>query len=350
MRVAVVGADDNGSLALCFVRGARESGHDARAIFADRLVAGWRPLFLARRLGIDAVAARPLTRALERRVATAEPEIVLVVKGRFIDARCIERLRRSLRCPILNYYPDHPLWPGHDDLQVIEALRVYDEVLIWGDHVATELRERDVRARVVPFGYDPATYAPPASRPSRVHDIVMVGQRYIEREAFVRALADLRVFVSGVGWDAALTPQVRAVAGTQRYSGTEICQLYWSSALALNSLAPWNVPAHNMRTFEIPATGTPMIATRTPEHERIFGEDGAVLVSDPDEARSRVLKLLEDEEALRRIGDRGRMCVAGHTYAARMAELLKPWIAAPPELTQPTGSVHSTRTSRFEPT
>lgn len=325
MRVAIVGADDNGSLTRSFVQGARDQGLDAHPVFADRLVAGWRPLFLARRFGADGIIAAPLARMLERRLVALEPDVVVVVKGRFIDRACLDRLRRRLACPIINYYPDDPLWPGHDDRRLHSVLGRYDEVVVWGERVAEGLRGLSIPSRVVPFGYDPTTYAPPRERPTPRYDVVLVGQRYDARDAFIQQLTDLRLLVSGVGWDSATTDAVRRVAGTRTYSAQEICRLYGQAAFGLNILAPWNLPAHNMRTFEIPATGTPIVVTRTPEHERLFGEDGAVLVDDPAQARVRILDLLADEDARRRIGERGRERIAPFTYARRMGELLAPW-------------------------
>ncbi|MGI8731570.1 MAG: CgeB family protein [Solirubrobacteraceae bacterium] len=325
MRIAIVGANDNGSLTRSFTDGARDQGLDAHAVFADRLIAGWRPLFLARRFGVDGIASAPLSRALERRLSALDPDLIVVVKGRFIDGCCIERLRRRLRCPIINYYPDDPLWPGHDDRRLVAALHRYDEVVVWGERVAEGLQQLGISARVVPFGYDPTSYAPPRDSVAHRYDVVLVGQRYEAREAFVEPLTDLRLLVSGVGWDAAQADAVRRIASTRTYSAAEINRLYAESAFGLNILSPWNLPAHNMRTFEIPATGTAMVVTRTPEHERLFGEDGAVLVDEPAEARERILELLDDDEELRRLGERGRERIAPFTYTRRMRELLTPW-------------------------
>jgi spore maturation protein CgeB len=80
-----------------------------------------------------------------------------------------------------------------------------------------------------------------------------------------------------------------------------------------------------MRTFEVPASRTAMVATRTPEHEALFGEEGAVLVSTPDEAREAVRELVADDERRARIARVGRERVEPHTYTARMREILAPW-------------------------
>jgi spore maturation protein CgeB len=325
VRIAVVGADEKGSLARSFVDGARALGHEAYPVFADAVIAGRRPLFLARRLRLDGAVGAPILWDLERRLARVRPELVLVVKGRFIDASSVRRMRARLKCPILNYYPDDPLWPGHDDRRLLVALEFYDEVIVWADRVAEGLAARGVNARVVPFGYDPKGYVPKNHNGEREFDAILVGQRYEEREEFVAALTDIRLLVSGTGWDAARHDVVRQIASTRTYSGAEISRLYARSAFGLNFLSPWNLGSHNMRTFEIPATGTAMVATWTPDHERLFGDDGAILVRSPEEARARILEMLGNEAEIRRVGERGRERIAAFTYARRMAEVLAPW-------------------------
>jgi len=80
-----------------------------------------------------------------------------------------------------------------------------------------------------------------------------------------------------------------------------------------------------MRTFEIPASRTVMIATRTPQHEALYGEEGAVLVDTPGEARSALLALAEDPERRESIAWEGHRRIAQHTYVERMASLLAAW-------------------------
>lgn len=327
MRLAIVGSAGVGALATCFANGARDHGHSAEVIDVPELAGGSRILFLARRVGADGVMSKPNVARLRRRLAQMQPDLVLVVKGRFLPAPAVRRLRGELGVPFLNYYPDHPLWPGYDDPQIVVALAEYDEVLLWGEVVADAVRGRGLsKVRVIPFAHDPAVYRP---RPPHVRvrwDAAVVGQYYLERLRFAEALAEFDVLVTGLGWSrpAADGPLAGRVFD-RSYGGVETCELYWRSHVALNILADCNVPAHNMRTFEIPASGTPMIATRTPEHEVLFGEDGAILVSTPDEARDALQALLEDDELRKATALRGRECVGSHTYAARMCQILEPW-------------------------
>lgn len=329
MRVIVVGPEERGggSLAAGLTRGADDAGHDAVLVSARTLIEGSGALIRARRVGVDSVLRRVYERDLERRLEAAAPDIVVVVKGRFIDARLVKRLRDSLACPIVNYYPDDPYASGLADPATAAALPAYDEVVTWAPHIAEALDRNGVRSvRVIRFAYDPALYRPPPAPLTSVWDAVLIGQCYPVRLRYVEALCDLNLFVTGLGWKAAAAdgPLAGRVGGVS-IPAVQTCETYWRARVALNVLHPVNVPAHNMRSFEIPATGTPMVATRTPEHVDLFGEDGAVLVDSPTELRSRLRALLDDPDELARIGARGLERVRPHTYAARMRELLAPW-------------------------
>jgi spore maturation protein CgeB len=329
VRISVVGIAGVGTLADAFANAGAELGHETTVVEARELVGGSRALFLARRLGVEAPAAKPLVERLRRDLISIRPQFVIVVKGRFVRAEAVAALRSDLGVPIVNYYPDHPLWPGHDDPQIIEALQAYDEVLVWGQHVQEALLVVGVRSiRVVPFGYDPTIYRPPDELPSRHWEVAVLGQCYPERLRYVETLAEFNLLVSGRGWTRSVKrgPLAGRVSDAS-FPGDETCRLYWRSAIGLNILADWNVPAHNMRTFEVPATATVMVATWTPEHHELFGSKGALLVSNPTEARDALRALFADPDRLAAIGAEGRRCVEPNTYAARLRTLLAPWVA-----------------------
>jgi spore maturation protein CgeB len=327
VRISVVGIAGAGALATAFANASTELGHEGAVVKAPELVAGSRALFLTRSLGAEAFVAKPFLDRLRHDLTSARPHFVIVVKGRFLRAEAINALRDDLGVPVVNYYPDHPLWPGHDDPQIVDSLAAYDEVLIWGEHVRDALVAAGVSSvRVVPFGYDPTVYRPPDAPSPHRWEIAVIGQSYPERMRYAEALAEFDLLISGKGWTRAVKQgPLRGRASDESFMGDETCRLYWRSAIGLNILANWNVPAHNMRTFEVPATGTVMVGTQTPEHKAIFGSEGAVLVSGPAEAREAVRTLLADPDRLAAIGAEGRRRVEPHTYASRLRTLLAPW-------------------------
>jgi len=327
LRLAIVASGNDSGLGASYVRAANSLGHDATLVPADELVAGGRGTALSRRLHAEMFVSRRLLQRLHNSLLKIRPSLVIVVKGRFMPRRWIESLRASLDVPILNYYPDHPLWPGYTDRRLREALFAYDEVLTWSENVAERLIDHGLQCvRVIPFAYDPVLYSASSEAVEPRWDASLIGQYYPSRLPFVLAVADHDLIVSGRGWrqGAARTPMKDRVQD-RTYAGREICRIYWKSRAAFNILAPSNTQAHNMRTFEIPAARTVMIATRTPEHEALFGEDGAILVDSPDEARFALIALAEDSERRLAIAEEGHRRVSGHTYSERMALLLDKW-------------------------
>jgi spore maturation protein CgeB len=328
LRLAIVGSDDHSGLGASYARAATSLGHDARLVTADELIAGARRITVCRRFRTETLVTRPLLRRLRTILMRIGPSLIIVIKGRYLPRHWIESLRASLDAPILNYYPDHPLWPGYTDRQIREALFAYDEVLTWSDSVAERLIAHGLeRVRVIPFGYDPHLYSAPSHAVEPQWDASLIGQFYPSRLPFVLAIADRKLIVSGRGWrrGAAGTP-LRQRVQERTYGGNEVCRIYWKSKAVLNILAPPNASAHNMRTFEIPATRTVMITTRSPEHEALFGDGGAILVESPAEARSALMALENDPDRRLAIAEEGHRRISGHTYSDRMASLLDIWL------------------------
>jgi glycosyltransferase involved in cell wall biosynthesis len=325
LRLVIVGVQSDDSLGGALAAGARSLGHEATVVPADRLVSGWRPLIFGRRWTGEVVVAWPLFQRLEQQITAVNPDLVLVIKGRFVTADFVERLRKVLRRPVINYYPDHPLWDSDSRLEA--ALEAYDEVIVWSAHVADAMKSKGMNAvRVVPFGYDSRIYRPPSAAVETRWEVSVIGQCYPARLRFAEALADRRIYASGLGWRQAVAGGPLAARVDDRtFAGRDTCAIYWSSMLSLNILADWNIPGHNMRTYEIPASGTVMVATRTPEHEALFGDDGAVLVDSPEEAKAATDELIYDEDRRKKIARTGRERVAPHTYTSRIATILERW-------------------------
>jgi spore maturation protein CgeB len=328
LRLAVVGSGDDSGLGASYVRAANALGHDATLVAADELVGGSRPIILSRRFRAEAIVCKPHLKRLHETLVRIAPSLLIVVKGRFLPRTWIEGLRESLRVPVVNYYPDDPLWPGQTDHQIRDALFAYDEVLTWSKSVAARLIEHGLEhVRVIPFAYDPALYSAPSRPVEPRWDASLIGQFYPTRLSFLLAVSDQDLLVSGRGWErGAAGTTIASRVSNRKYSGQEVCSVYWESKAAFNIVAPWNAQTHNMRTFEIPASRTVMITTRTPEHEALFGDGGAILVESPAEARSALMALEDDPERRLAIAKEGHRRISGHTYSERMASLLDKWL------------------------
>jgi glycosyltransferase involved in cell wall biosynthesis len=325
VRVAVIAHQFEGGLGSSLAKGLAQAGHEATVVPARWLGSGRRPLIEARRRGLEAPATAFLTSRALKAAARLRPDAAVVIKGRFLRYEDVRRLRDALDVPVVNYYPDNPFGPAWREDEVIRALGAYDLVCIWADSLASELRAAGVaRTAVIPFGYDPGVYHPPPGRVERRFDAVLVGQWYPIRGEFARQLEGLRLAITGGGWRRATrgTSLARCVLRGHHF-GTNAAKLYWASGVGLNILHHHNLPGHNMRTWELPATETAMVATRTSYQQRLFGEQGAILIDRPEELRPAVEELLADDARRRAVARAGREAVAPGTYEERARQLVE---------------------------
>ncbi len=323
MRVALLTPEGEGQLGVSFASALSREGHSAHVIAARALTAGSRELIVARRFKLDRTLSSALRRPIERRLARLRPDATIVVKGRFLSSGDVEALRRASGGLVVNYFPDNPFYPEFYEAAVIEALASYDSIFIWSRHLVERLRDLGMpRTVYLPFGYDDELYYPCGAE--RVWDVGFVGQWSALRERHVRSLAGLRVVVAGPGWAERLGPEIAdwcTVLGGAPH-GRQAAAVYRRSKVGLNILHPQNARAHNMRTWELPATGTACAMTASECHAGLFGATGVAAFEGVGDVREAVEGLLASEPDRQAVAAAGEAAVRPATYRARMRKLL----------------------------
>jgi spore maturation protein CgeB len=322
MNIALLSPPGDGQLGVSLARGLASEGHDVRFVSASLLTSDGRLMPRARRVRADAPLSRALTWRAGRR--SGYPDVVLVIRGRFLRARDVEHLRHVSGAPVVNYYPDHPLHGRLRETPFLRSLPAYDLVLVWCSDLAHQLDAVGLRrpAEVLPFGYDPELFAPAPAGTVPQFDVAFVGSGSPHRLEWLRALSDLRLALTGPRWRR-LTRGTSLARGVLpgRHWGRGAARVYWSARVGVNILDPQNLIGHNMRTWELPATGRASVVTRTPDHEDLFGGGGALLVERPEELRGAVDRLLADPVEREAVGRAGRAAVQHGTWQARGREL-----------------------------
>lgn len=207
-----------------------------------------------------------------------------------------------------------------------------DTIFVCSDFVARSMREQGVPAkklRRVDLGFDPGRFAP-GPKPDKVFRVLFVGLIGLRKglvyllEAFKKLnLPDAELVL--VGWKApdsrAFLPQYEGIYRHVPYVPQEkLPELYHSaSVLALPSLEE----GFGMVVYEAAACGLPVIISDNVGAAIRDGQDGYVVpIRDVDTLAERLLRLYEDQNQRRELGESARQYVQRFTWDAYHRQLV----------------------------
>ena len=130
----------------------------------------WRPAQLAaaafRAPRLAARFRRHLRHEIDQLADGGETDLVLVVKGTFLDTRTIEHFRRRLAAPVVCWNPDSPFdgAVSNRGAGIPSAIGAYDTYVTWADDVAERLALQSAHVIVIPFAWDSEIHRPTAGR------------------------------------------------------------------------------------------------------------------------------------------------------------------------------------------
>ena len=341
MRILIIAPFGSGFLADSYAAALEGLGHEITRFDSDEAYFGsaWRARNRwTRRLFRRSLWDRVNLAALDA-VRETRPQLALAFKAPFMDPETVRLIRRGAGVPIVNYYSDNPycgvpLDPRKTSAQrpdIIACLREYTRVFTWGREIARRLQGDGVAAARLPFGTD-SKYArvKPSERCDecgKKHEVVFLGQENRKRRRHVAAIRRNAVAVWGRGWKRARrTIGARHRIHTRRAFGEKCAAIVAGADVALNIVDDLNIPGHNMRTFEIPASGGVMLSTYTEEQAEFFPEgEAAWYYRDPAELDGLIERLLApaSRDARERTRERARQIARDHTYEKRAESLLK---------------------------
>lgn len=258
-----------------------------------------------------------------------QPEFVLCMKPALWGRDMVRYLRSSLPGAVLAaYLPDDPVaaWRGgHFRRRAVSALPEWDVVITWTRQQVNSLEVLGARrVAVVPFGWAPEHRAPRdllSTFPT--FDVAFVGAWDRARVKIVSGLAAelalARFVVAGPGWRRGDLPQnVQICSGPVH--GDQLVRLTLSAALSLNIARPQNAGNHNMRSFELAATGAVQVVVGPMFAETSSGDGPPVHQIDD------LAALVERSKSMAWLhGERERAwasAASGCTYTDRARELL----------------------------
>lgn len=327
MRVLVYGSDRRYALGQMCRRAFERLGHETAYVnrsFPHRLA--WR---IGGQYGIgEQLLQRAKRSRFLSRIESFQPDLLLIIKGHDLPPATVAAVDSRLDVPIVNWNPDNPFKFRSKQRraeQYLASLPMYDHVFIWDDFLVPRLADEGAGdISVLPFAYDPLLHYASAVTQRFACEITFVGHWSKKRERYVRAVVDFDLQIWGKGWEEHCTDErvTNRVEGGPLF-GEAYTQALSSALIAMNILGEHNVPGHNMRTFEAPASGSLMLTERTPGQTAFFTEDEEVaMYGDPCELRETAQWYLAADEERERVATNGHAAVRPHTYTTRMEKLL----------------------------
>jgi spore maturation protein CgeB len=298
----------------------------------------WRSpsLKIAGRL-VRPFATREYNRELLLLARRFAPEVLLVFKGRFVQAETLKSMR-EMGVRTYCFYPDISFRAHGPDIP--KALPEYDWVFTTKSFGIQDMRDQlgVTRSSVIAFAYDPDLHKPlrltPADRARFECDVSYIGTWSPKKEQLLSKLVasrpTLRLKIWGEQWHRASVPSLRAAIGGHEVIGEDFVRAVRGSRINLSIMSEARRGASlgdqvASRTFVVPACDAFVLHERTDEVLRLFREpDEIVCYADSDELIGQIDRYLPDEAARTRIAARARDLVRRrHSWDARIAEILE---------------------------
>lgn len=258
-----------------------------------------------------------------RRVKSVESQLIFVIKGFYLLPETIEQIKQMGKT-IICFNPDDPFSniAGSSNAFIKESISHYDAYFIWHKKLIPKLEKAGCKnVFYLPFAADTNLMMPERNYSSTVkkYAVGFIGNADKERYEFIDNLsAQLK------GWNekkAVFGSNWKSINGFDCYDivyGNHFLDSMYNTKINLNILRKQNKGSHNMRTFDIPATGGFMLHEYSEEAADFFVEGvEAEFFRDAAECADKIKYYFKNDIQREKIALAGyeKTFSAGYTYS-----------------------------------
>ncbi len=255
------------------------------------------------------------------------PSLVFILKGQYLTPQSIQAIKAS-GALVVNFYPDNPfvLWNGNSTEHILKSLPFFDCFLSWSPILKpTLLASGSPHICSFPFAYDENIYNDKqlllgTNKPDKTVDVCFIGTWEPEREALLEKailrLPSVSFGIWGNRWhEHTQSPHIKKFLMGNAIYKESMTSIYQRSKIILNILRAQNAHAHNMRTFEVPATKSFLLTERTQQQAELFFKENYSITcfTGIDELVEKINTYLHDTLARKLISERSFVAAQEYT-------------------------------------
>jgi spore maturation protein CgeB len=277
-------------------------------------------------------------RALVHHTKRFKPDLIFCIKAETITPKALRAIQKANSCRIVNFYPDNPfaVWNGNSNANVLACLPLYDCFLSWAEALTPALHAAGCKQICFfPFAFDETIFANPPTLTAAecqhyASDVCFIGTWTPEREQWlatiVETLPNVRLAIWGNQWQDKCChhPLRLSIRGHAIYT-YQMIKAFMTTNIVLNFIRTQNGDAHNMRSFEVPASGAFLLTQRTnDQRNRFFKEHESVACfATKDELIAQIRYYLAHDQERQAIARNGHAAVQPFALTKQLAHYLR---------------------------
>lgn len=218
-------------------------------------------------------------------VSALKPNVIFFIKAEQITAKTIHFVRKKYTPYLINFYPDSPFafWNSNSNKDVMYSLQDYDCFLSWSLDLIPALYSAGCKkVNYFPFAFDETLFSKhiilnEEEKKLYNSDVCFIGTWEPERAWWLTELytklPHINLAIWGNEWEKNLpihSPLKKILKGPAIY-GISMRKAFTATKIVLNFIRQQNIQAHNMRTFEVPASNAFLLTQWTKDQaEKLF--------------------------------------------------------------------------------
>lgn len=255
-----------------------------------------------------------------------QPDLTLVISPLLLHPDSILALKQHGLTFV--FFTDNPVDEHHTHTNqwIKQGFPLWDAALIWSQQLVERLTKNGVKRAFFHSFCSDIEYHFPKRQANPRYDVAFIGNwdSSRKREQYLKAIANYRLGLWGSKyWNThCQEPDLKNLCqGLCSYQ--EIPEILGSAQMGLNILRPQNEDGHNIRTYEIPATGTLMLSEYSQDLLNLFTPDKeAVYFSNAEELKQKVEYLLQNPSLIESIAEAGYKKALQNTINHRVNEII----------------------------